>query len=393
MRTEDQIILEDLYCGIHKKGKCLECGKTLNEEDFKIRKELLLKEEDEISQQVDPQLQKPDQALLAKQARANCNGVIVYHGMNNGENIVAIATGLINPSDNRKTGPMVQIWILVADIHPEEAIKQGRDQAICGDCIHRKAKGGACYVETDKAPSQIWKSFKKGNYPYIVDDASVLSGGNATAAYVQHGDWSIFRNRFVRFGAYGDPSFIPVEIMEKIAQNAKGFTGYTHQWKNTNKAYQKYLMASVDFPWEYKIAKQLGWKTFRVTTEWENKASNEVPCLNSSMGRQCIDCLLCSGTTKPGKDIYIKVHGKNVKRFIEIFGTKDDDSDQFNHELTASDVRQIGMAKKREEEAAKIKEYEKQLRKQQRLAAGGESKPKTKASKKFGNTNTLPAPK
>jgi hypothetical protein len=387
MNNKDNLLLEDLYCGIYRKGKCVECGKHLTESDFKLKEQLILKEEQEAA--AAPASPEIDKSFMAKRARTNCNGVILYHGQNNGENIVAIATGFITPSQNRKTGAMVQVWILHADLHPEEAIKTGKDVAICGDCIHRKAKGGACYVETEKAPSQVWKSFKNGGYPYIIDDPSLFTqGGDTTGLYVEHGDWSVFRNKFVRFGAYGDPSFIPAAILEKIAQNAKGFTGYTHQWKKTDKSYQRFLTASVDFPWEYKLAKQLGWKTFRVTTEWENKAPNEVPCLNSSMGKQCIDCLLCSGTSKPGKDIYIKVHGKNVKRFIEIFGTQDDTSEQFNHELTASDQRQIGMAKKREDEEARIKAYEKELKKQKRLATKSSEQPK-----EFGGDNTLPAPK
>jgi len=288
--------------------------------------------------------------VISEAAKADCNGVIVYHGVSNGENIVAIATGLVKESENRKTGSMVQIWILHADVSPTDAIESGKDVGICGDCIHRKGKGGACYVNPGQAPNQIFDSFKKGNYPYIVDAIKKFEGGDITDVYVKDGMWDLFSRSFVRFGAYGDPSFIPLPIIEKIAENCKGFTGYTHQWKKANSEYQKYFMASVDFAWEYDLAKKLGWRTFRVSPEWTNKKSGEIPCLNSLKGLKCIDCLLCSGTSSKAKDIYIKVHGATAKRFIEKFGT---DEDNFDTDLTPTDLKNIEEIEQREKEEKK----------------------------------------
>ncbi len=62
----------------------------------------------------------------------------------NDEPIVAIATGLQRPSTNRKTGPMIQTWILHRDELPTQAIKSGSDEAICGTC---PARGRWCYVQ------------------------------------------------------------------------------------------------------------------------------------------------------------------------------------------------------------------------------------------------------
>jgi len=326
MRDKDQILLENLYTGIGRKGRCLECGCQLTKEDIDNSKKLA------------------NTIPLTEAKQADCNGVIVYHGVSNGENIVAIATGLVNKSQNRKTGPMVQLWILHADVSPVNAIKSGQDVGICGNCIHRKAKGGACYVNPGQAPEQIFASYKKGNYPFIVDDIKNFEEQDITTTYVNHGMWNIFQNSYVRFGAYGDPSFIPFAIIEKIAQNCKGFTGYTHQWKTTNQAYQQYFMASVDFPWEYNKAKSMGWRTFRVTPEWTEKSPGEIPCLNSSKDLKCIDCLLCCGTSKKAKDIYIKVHGATAKKFVQIFGTQDD---HFDEKLTPADLKQIEMVEKK----------------------------------------------
>ena len=357
---KDQILLEDLYSGIYRQRKCTDCGCQLTKENTKYLFEALGDEID-ADPSISPTTETPTtEAPQTQQINAtnnqptkkksNCNGVIVYHGQNNGHNIVAIATGLVNASDNRKTGPMLQIWILNADKNPVEAIASGDDVSVCGDCMHRKSKGGACYVNPGQAPNRIYKSFKEGGYPYIVNDPKVFESGNIESAYVQNGNWDLFKNYKVRFGAYGDPSFIPISIIEKIASNCKGYTGYTHQWKKTDSRYKQYLTASVDFPWEYDLAKKLGWKTFRVAVDWNKKAPNEIPCLNSSQGKQCADCLLCSGTSRGGKDIYIKVHGSTAKRFVALFGTQEDTSETFDQELTASDKRHLGMVQRREDE-------------------------------------------
>lgn len=307
---------------IEKTYTCVECGNF-----FKKEKNNIIKES-------------------KRSKKTNCNGVIVYHGVSNGENIVAIATGLLNPSKNRKTGPMVQIYILHADLSPTEASSQGKDIGVCGDCMHRKSLGGACYVNQGQDPLNIFNAYKNGKYPYIVSDVKKFQDSDITSVYVNDGMWDIFKRSYVRFGAYGDPAFIPIDIVEKIASNCKGFTGYTHQWKKTNSAYQKYFMASVDFSWEYDLAKKLGWRTFRVSPEWNIKKSGEMPCLFSLKDMQCVDCLLCCGTSKPNnKDIYVKVHGATVKRFIEQFGT---DADNFDSTLTDRDLRNIKEIEDRE---------------------------------------------
>ena len=61
------------------------------------------------------------------------NGFILHEDQSR----VIIATGFASPSDNRKTGDMVQIWILVKSVDPVEAIKSGLDRLICGSCVHR----------------------------------------------------------------------------------------------------------------------------------------------------------------------------------------------------------------------------------------------------------------
>src|SRR5271165_5264167 len=116
-------------------------------------------------------------------------GYILYRGpsMLDGAPIVAIAT---MHSENRKTGNMVQTWILREDLSPVDASKAHADASICGDCKHRWSLGGACYVNIGQAPGGIWRAYKRGAY---------LETCYVTLRTIGAG-------RAVRLGAYGDPA-------------------------------------------------------------------------------------------------------------------------------------------------------------------------------------------
>ena len=69
------------------------------------------------------ELRKELNIISPKSTKRNYNGVVLYDGPSliDGAPIVAIATGLIWPSLNRKTGDMVHVWIMRADLPPVEA--------------------------------------------------------------------------------------------------------------------------------------------------------------------------------------------------------------------------------------------------------------------------------
>ena len=116
------------------------------------------------------------------------SSVVVWQGKSaiDGQQIVLIATNLKRKSKNVKTGDMLQTYILRADTSPCNALADGGDFAICGDCPLRKAR--VCYVDVSKSVSAVWHAFRRGNTPYI------------------HADYSVFSGKKVRFGAYGDPA-------------------------------------------------------------------------------------------------------------------------------------------------------------------------------------------
>ena len=81
-------------------------------------------------------------------------GLVLWSGPSalNGYPIVVVATFA---SSNRKTGDMIQVWVLTADKAPIDAYKDGTDDAVCGDCKHRQSLGGGCYVTIANAPQAV----------------------------------------------------------------------------------------------------------------------------------------------------------------------------------------------------------------------------------------------
>lgn len=222
--------------------------------------------------------------------------------MLNGEPIVAIATGLSSPSTNVKTGPMVQTWILAQNESPMEAAKSGNDSAVCGDCPLRPLNLGTCYVTLFQGPRSIWANWKRGGYPAL--------------------DVGAFAGKPVRFGAYGDPAAVPFHIWDDIGLQARMTTGYTHQWRDCDPLHKHYCMASVETEEDALLARDNGWRTFRVTTSPGDKSlSKEVICPASEEAGhkiQCIDCGACDGTAKNRKShIVIHAHGSRTKKFKE----------------------------------------------------------------------------
>jgi len=227
-------------------------------------------------------------------------GYTIFEGKSpiTGDDIIAVIT---LKSTNIKTGNMASMWILHKDLSPIEASKEGKDESICGMCPHRHNLGGACYVTLFQAPLQVWKSYHKGNYPKV-------------------NDMSIFEGMSVRFGAYGDPNVIPIDILVQLKSVVKNSTSYTHQWKteSDNESLKAVSMASVDNKAEATLAIENGWRYFRVTNDISdiNKAT-EIVCPNTTKGIQCIDCGLCKGNTIKAKNIVIEVHGSKKKKFNE----------------------------------------------------------------------------
>ena len=235
------------------------------------------------------------------------SGYVVYQGpsMINGAAIVAILT---TKTKNPKTGDMAQLWILPATIAPHEAIKTGLDAAVCGDCKHRRGKGGSCYVTPHQGPLSVYRAWQRGNY----EDASGLQSIALIGAGLT-----------IRLGAYGDPAALPESVVTALLLRAEGWTGYTHQWRSVAADWLKaYCMASVDDESEAGLARAMGWRYFRVRAEDETMGQREFLCPASDEGgnrTDCRTCQACNGASKGAAKAspVIVVHGSMASRFTQ----------------------------------------------------------------------------
>lgn len=223
--------------------------------------------------------------------------MIVYEGLShlNSEPIIAIAT---DGSKNRKTGDIIQIWIMHAEIAPNEAIKTGADEAVCGDCPRRWYYGGNCYVLPFQAPLAIWKAYHRGSY--------------------RHATPADFCDRKVRLGAYGDPAALPFDEINTLLGHATSVVGYTHQWRHHRFDPWWASMCHLSADTEQSVTRVhiAGAPTFRALKSGQDPLPHEVECKASAENKTCADCMLCGGLTSPGdkpQSIWIREHGARAK--------------------------------------------------------------------------------
>lgn len=215
---------------------------------------------------------------------------LLYEGQSliDGSPIVALLTGIDNPSTNAKTGPMLQTWILRQDIKPSEAVKSKQDESICGSCPNR---GGVCYVLPFQGPNSIWDAYSKSNYK-------------------QENLKKLGRNRTIRLGSYGNPSAVPHTVWRDLIQYSDGYSGYEHE-PFVQPEIMDFCQASADNIEDAELYQSMGWKTFRIKGENDPLLPGEILCPYEKTGVQCIQCRLCDGKSK---NIAVNVHGAAHKK-------------------------------------------------------------------------------
>ena len=239
------------------------------------------------------------------------NGYVIYDGPSawDGKRIAVIVTGIRRQSSNRKTGGMIQTYIIRPDMSPTAAVYESEEDAsICGDCPHRgvmvdgRRKNRACYVNLSHGVTQVWQAFNRGSYPVadVADVAPLLAG------------------RAVRLGTYGDPGMVPLALWMALVSTAASWTGYTHQWRRIDPAYSSLLMASADSVDDRRTARLAGYRSFYVMPKGSTgRVPGAVMCLSDARGTKCEDCGACAGTRMGAKpnavDIFIEAHGPGAR--------------------------------------------------------------------------------
>ena len=244
--------------------------------------------------------------------------MILWQGTSKIDGVSPIVLVGILKSSNKKTGNMVQTYIIRRDIDPLEASKTGKDYAICGDCKHRgdatsdsdrkTAANRTCYVALFQGPRHVYRSYKAGKYKTVrFTDLSAIGKG-----------------RKIRIGTYGDPAAVPPRVWLRLLSLSVGTTGYTHQWDTSDlSTATQYCMASVDSIKEAAKAWNSDYRTFRVLPVGDYKAGRNLPikgqevyCPATPEGgdkSSCVECLLCfgAGGAKRGnvKSVVAVAHG------------------------------------------------------------------------------------
>lgn len=241
---------------------------------------------------------------------------VIYRGPSliDGQPIVAVA---VISKRNRKTGDMLQTYIMRADIHPVAASKSGADYSICGTCIHRgiatdkadakQALQRSCYVLLGQGPTIVWKSLGRDLYPTISGHAAIAAMG---------------AGRMVRLGTYGDPAAVPSYVWDSLLSEATGHTAYTHQSGITGADVRHdMMMTSADTEAQAREAWAIGRRTFRVVASVADIVKGaEILCpASEEAGKRttCNACGLCAGNSVKAKSIAIPAHGNGAGTFIK----------------------------------------------------------------------------
>ncbi len=240
------------------------------------------------------------------------NGFVVWEGESclDGAPIVLIVIGFSRQSTNRKTGGMLQSYILRRDVSPLEAVRIGLDPSVCGDWRHRSiASGGegSCYVNIGHGPRAVYSCYERGGYRSI---SPAECAGEITESGLG-----------LRIGSYGDPAAVPIEVWRSLVDAAPWRTGYTHAWRRFSE-FRGLVMASVDSASEAVEASNLGWNYFRVAPSGDReRVRGEARCPASVEAGKRVTCASCpikcngSGGKLIGR--VIQAHGPRASRFLE----------------------------------------------------------------------------
>lgn len=229
-----------------------------------------------------------------------------------GSPIRVVVYCLRHGSKSRKLGPVAQVLICPDDVPPHVAVKNGRDFAVCGQCLLRPMNGGGCYCNLG------------AYFPRVFETSTQLPADiNAVCKAIRESGLPL------RIGSWGDPAAVPPEVIERLVDAARGpngeprHTAYTEC--GTRLELKGIAMRSVLSVQDQREAESEGWRTFRVRGPEDPVLPGEVVCpASAEAGHKttCSQCLLCSGGGRKGPNVTIRAHGpawkvKAVERVLK----------------------------------------------------------------------------
>jgi hypothetical protein len=254
--------------------------------------------------------------------RGGINSAVLWRGESEIDGARIVLIGVIN-SSNRKTGAMLQTYILRDDIDPVTANRTGADYSICGNCplrgvVNPEKKTGTaerrgCYVVLGQGPAGVYKKFDRGGYPVLALDTNLPDQFAELSYFGLLAEYG--RDQNVRAGTYGDPAAVPVWVWDALLSKAAGWTGYTHQMDAAGipEKLAGFCMVSADSETEAREHWRRGRRTFRIVPNAGAVVpGKEIICPATKEGGErttCERCGLCSGSSVSAKNIAAVVHG------------------------------------------------------------------------------------
>lgn len=218
-----------------------------------------------------------------------------------GTPIALVAHRVNAPSGNRKTGDMIQVSIMRADLSPVDAWRAGADGAVCPDaCAHRsrpRGGNGTCYVNKARL------------------SAAHAAAVRALAAGSVGFPPGLFAGAIVRGGMEGDPAAVPLRVWSRVLAGVKRHTLYTADWRTLPDAWQAYAMASADTPAAAAEATARGWRVFAASVSAADDVAYQLagmrPCPSDTVGLTCERCGGCDGHARGARrpSFYVRLHG------------------------------------------------------------------------------------
>lgn len=204
---------------------------------------------------------------------------------------------------------ILQTYCFTLEQVKEQSLK--KDKKVCFDCPFsynmNNGKSGGCYTHKGLLSFGLKSKLNRLNRLYRANKIQTGYFGIFEKIYKYSLKYPI---KFIRFGTYGEPTLLPIELMTSLSTLVKKYSGYTHQWNKVDPAYSQFLMSSVHNVFEANIAKSFGYRSFLVDV---NKPDNFVLCPASSRiakekKSNCSDCGLCSGSNIGAKSVFEFMH-------------------------------------------------------------------------------------
>jgi hypothetical protein len=218
------------------------------------------------------------------------NVMMPYRSSFDGASCAMVITGFRTPSENRKTGDMLQVWYMPY-LHRPNIITPEHQGAVCGTC---DLMGAGCYVGV-KTLCGIYDALLKNRY----QEVSIALANRILCGHIADGGT-------VRDSAWGDAASMPALLHADVFPLSKRITRYTHAWKLPQADHLRGIaMASCTTMADAVFAQHTGWPVFMARSKGAPVPDGMRQCRAKS-GVQCADCLLCNGI---GASISTEVHG------------------------------------------------------------------------------------